>query len=83
MYLICWLIGAYMIVVLLRIVLSWFPISAGSPMVPVARVLSALTDPVLEPLRRAIPPVRMGAMALDLSPLVLILGLSILRGLIC
>jgi YggT family protein len=83
MHLICWLIGAYMIVVLLRIVLSWFPISPGSPMVPVARVLSALTDPVMEPLRRLIPPVRMGAMALDLSPLILILGLSIVRGLIC
>lgn len=83
MHLICWLIGAYMIVVLLRIVLSWFPISHGSPMATVARVLSALTDPVLEPLRRAIPPVRMGAMALDLSPLILILGLSIVRGVIC
>jgi YggT family protein len=83
MQLICWLIGVYMVVVLVRIVLSWFPISYGSPLVPVSRVLSALTDPILDPLRRAIPPVRLGAMALDLSPLILILGLSILRGIIC
>lgn len=83
MQVICWLIGAYMVVVLVRIVLSWFPISYGSPLVPVSRALSALTDPVLDPLRRAIPPVRLGAMALDLSPLILILGLSILRGIIC
>jgi YggT family protein len=83
MHLICWLLGVYMLVVLVRIVLSWFPISYGSPLVPVSRVLSALTDPILDPLRRAIPPVRLGAMALDLSPLILILGLSILRGIIC
>ncbi len=83
MGLLCWLIGVYMIVVLARIVLSWFPISYDSPMVPVARGLSAVTDPVLEPMRRAIPPVRLGAMAMDLSPLILILGLSILRNIIC
>ncbi len=83
MGLICWLISAYMIVVLLRIVLSWFPISYGSPLVPVARGLSAVTDPVLDPLRRAIPPVRLGAMALDLSPLLLIVGLSLLQRIIC
>jgi YggT family protein len=83
MNLICWLIGVYIVVVLVRIVLSWFPISYGSPMVPVARALAAVTDPILEPMRRAIPPVRLGAMAMDLSPLILILGLSILQGIIC
>jgi YggT family protein len=83
MHLICWLIGVYMVVVLVRIVLSWFPISYGSPMVPVSRALAAVTDPILDPMRRAIPPVRLGAMAMDLSPLILILGLSILRGIIC
>jgi YggT family protein len=83
MHLICWLIGVYMVVVLVRIVLSWFPITYGSPMVPVSRALAAVTDPVLDPMRRAIPPVRLGAMAMDLSPLILILGLSILRGIIC
>jgi len=83
MQLICWLIGVYMFVVLVRIVLSWFPVSYGSPMVPVSRALAAVTDPILDPLRRAIPPVRLGAAAMDLSPLILILGLSILRSIIC
>lgn len=83
MGLICWLISAYMVVILLRIVLSWFPISYDSPLVPVARGLSAVTDPILDPLRRAIPPVRLGAMALDLSPLLLIVGLSLLQRAIC
>jgi YggT family protein len=35
------------------------------------------------PLRRVIPPVRLGAAALDLSPLIILLGISILRGFIC
>ncbi len=39
--------------------------------------------PVLIPLRRIIPPVRMGGAALDLSPLVLLIGLSILSNAIC
>jgi YggT family protein len=81
--LLCTLIGVYMLVVLVRIVLSWFPLTYGSPLVPVSRALSSVTDPVLEPLRRAIPPVRIGAAAMDLSPLILLLGLSILRGIIC
>lgn len=83
MDIICWLIAAYMVVLLVRIVLSWFPISRGSPMETVASVLYALTEPVLGPLRRAIPPVRFGAMALDLSPLIVFFGLSILQNLIC
>jgi YggT family protein len=35
------------------------------------------------PLRRLIPPVRLGAAAMDLSPLVLLIGISVLRGIIC
>jgi YggT family protein len=35
---------------------------------------------VLGPLRRAIPPLGIGGMALDLSPLILIIGVNILLG---
>lgn len=83
MGLICWLLTAYLVVLLVRIVLSWFPISRGSPMEAVASVLYALTEPILGPLRRAIPPVRFGAMALDLSPLIVFFGISFLQRLIC
>ncbi|QGG97083.1 YggT family protein [Actinomarinicola tropica] len=72
-----------MLVLLARIVLSWFPISRGSPVEPIATVLYALTEPVLGPLRRAIPPVRIGAMGLDLSPLIVLFGVNILMGIIC
>lgn len=76
----CNLILIYTVVLFGRIVLSWFPIAPGSAMESVSRVLSALTDPVLEPLRRVIPPV--GGM-LDLSPLVVFIALAILRSFVC
>jgi YggT family protein len=40
--------------------------------------LDTITEPVLGPLRRAIPPLGIGAMALDLSPIILIIGVNIL-----
>ena len=45
--------------------------------------LSRLIEPVMRPIRNVIPPLRVGGAALDLSPLILILGISILRRVIC
>ena len=47
-------------------------------MVSVQRFLYAATEPILAPLRSALPPMRAGSMALDLSPTILILGIFIL-----
>ena len=41
-----------------------------------------LTDPPLKFLRRYIPPLRMGSVAIDLSFIVLILGLNLLQALL-
>jgi len=41
-------------------------------------LLSRAIEPMLRPIRAVIPPVRMGGGALDLSPLILIVGLQIL-----
>lgn len=83
MEIICTLLGIYLIVLIIRMVLSWFPIAPGSSMEMVASVLYALTEPILGPLRRAIPPVRIGMAALDLSPLIVFFGINILRAAIC
>ena len=45
--------------------------------------LSRLIEPVMRPIRNVIPPLRVGGAALDLSQLILILGISILRRVIC
>ena len=83
MSIICSLIQLYVLLLVVRVVMSWFPISPNGPAETVAGFLYMVTDPVLVPLRRLLPPVRMGAMALDLSPIVAFFGLSVLRGIIC
>ena len=83
MTIVCSLIQIYVLLLVVRVVMSWFPISPNGPAETVAGFLYMVTDPVLGPLRRLLPPVRMGAMALDLSPIVAFFGLSVLRGIIC
>ena len=83
MTIVCSLIQLYVLLLVVRVVMSWFPISPNGPAETVAGFLYMVTDPVLVPLRRLLPPVRMGAMALDLSPIVAFFGLSVLRSIIC
>jgi len=79
----CRLLDAYLILVFGRIILSWFPIESGSAMASIFGFLYAVTEPVLGPIRRVIPPMGMGGMGFDFSPLIVILGISLLRGFIC
>lgn len=82
MILVCWALQAFVILIFVRIILSWFPASEGLFMT-VQRFTFVATEWAMGPLRRALPPVRLGAAALDLSPLVLLIGISLLRGFIC
>lgn len=82
MYIICLALTIYWIILIIRIVLSWVP-SLPEPVLPLARGVRSVTDPVLAPLRGLIPPVRIGAGALDLSPLLLFFAISILQRLLC
>lgn len=73
---ICALLQVYFLVLIGRIILSWFPVQPGTTMASIASILFELTEPVLGPLRRVIPPLGM----FDLSPLVAFLGIQILQG---
>ena len=53
---------------------NWRPRGA---VLMIAVVIYTITDPPLRALRRMIPPIRLGAVSLDLSFLVLIIGLQI------
>jgi YggT family protein len=65
-----------------RVLLSYFPLSAGSPANTVARAVGAVTDPVLIPVRKLLPMVRIGGAGLDLSPIVVSFIVIILMGLL-
>lgn len=82
MGLICTLLSIYYVILIVRIILSWVP-SLPEPLQPVAGFIRAVTDPLLNPLRGLLPPVRLGAAALDLSPLLLFFGIIILQNLLC
>ena len=58
-----------------RVILSWFPISPESPMASLYRVLYAITEPVLGPIRRMLP--AMGGF--DFSPIIVILLLGVIQ----
>jgi len=72
------LVEAFVVVLIVRALLSWFPVRPGSPLVPVQRALALVTEPVLRPIRRILPPVRAGGMAIDLSILLVILVAEII-----
>lgn len=79
MDLLCSLIDVYYIVLIARIILSYFPLQPGTAMSSIASILYQLTEPVLGPVRRLIPSVGM----FDISPIVVFIGLRILQGAIC
>jgi YggT family protein len=77
--LLCSLINVYFIILVARIILSWFPVTPGTALASITSILYDLTEPVLGPFRRIIPPVGM----IDISPIVVFFALSILRQAVC
>lgn len=69
------LINAYMLLIFVRVIMSWLPNQGGK----FVRLINDLTDPILAPLRKVIPP--LGG-AIDITPLVAFLILNLLLELI-
>jgi YggT family protein len=76
---VCAVLNIYLLALFVRIILSWFPINPGSVMAQVFSVLYTITEPVLGPVRRAIPPIGMG---IDISPLILIIGIQVVGSIV-
>ncbi|PWQ93016.1 YggT family protein [Leucothrix pacifica] len=64
-------IWVYIIALILMAVISWIGSSHGNPVAP---LVNSLVSPLVTPVRRRMPPVGM----LDLSPMVVMIGLYIL-----
>jgi YggT family protein len=76
---ICPLFSLYLLVLIARAILSWFPLSPGSALIPVVNFLHVLTEPVLQPFRRIIPPLG----GFDLSFIVVFFLIEIVQRAIC
>ncbi|MDH3525907.1 MAG: YggT family protein [Gammaproteobacteria bacterium] len=69
------MINVFIFAIIIQVILSW--VNPGSYN-PVSSLLYSLTSPVLRPIQRLIPPIS----GIDLSPLVALLGLQVLRMLV-
>ena len=69
------LINLYSLVVLGSIIVSWLGLPTHHPVV---RFFTTLTEPLLSPIRRVIPPFA----GLDFSPMVLLIGLQVFKKLL-
>jgi YggT family protein len=81
------ILSLYLFVLIGRLVFDWVQVFARDwrpkgPILVLANGIYALTDPPLRALRRVIPPLRLGSVALDLGFLVLILAVSMGRSLV-
>lgn len=77
--LLCAFITVFIVVLMVRAVLSWFPLEQGGFLAQVNRLTIDVTEWAVAPLRRIIPPIGM----IDISFLVLVFGLFILRSFVC
>jgi len=69
----CSLVQIFIYMIIVRVVLSWFPSTSGGVVAQISYFVGRFTEPVLDWTRRVMP--RTGA--LDLSPLVVLLFLQI------
>lgn len=80
-FLLVQIIDIYMIIIIIRAVLSWFPIDRNSSFFRIYFFIIQITEPVLGRVRefmsRIIP-----NMAIDFSPFIIIILLNILRNFI-
>lgn len=80
--LICILLLLFQLAFLLRIVLTFFPLSPGGGTATVRDLAVLVTDPVVVPIRRAIPPLG-GPIMIPIADLLILIGLQILIAFVC
>jgi YggT family protein len=72
------------VILIARFVLDWVQMLSQSwtprgPVLVLCEAIYSATDPPLRAIRRVVPPVRLGMMALDLSPMILLIALYLLQ----
>lgn len=74
-------LSAFLLVLIARMLLDWGGVLARGPAWAVkARTLThAWTEPVLEPVRRRVPPIRTGAVSFDLAFTIVFVAALIVR----
>ena len=73
----------YIVLILIRVLISWIPRMPYNPALrAVLDFVTETTDPYLNIFRRVLPPIGGGGFALDLSPMIAIILLFVLRAVV-
>ena len=83
MDILCILLTVYWVVLIVRVLSSFFRVPPSGPIRRLMDGVHGLTEPVLRPIRSMLPPLRMGGIGLDLSPIIVFVVIGILRNFIC
>ena len=78
----CILLNVYQLILLARIILSWVPrVPDGAR--PIVGLIYTVTDPPIRIARPLIPPIRIGAVALDVSIMLVFFLVILLQSVVC
>ncbi|TWP54250.1 YggT family protein [Lentzea tibetensis] len=77
-------LSLFILVLIARMIVDWAGVlnARGSFVYGARRVTYAITEPVLSPVRRVLPPVRFGAVGIDLAFTVVFIGAILLRSVV-
>ncbi len=68
----CWLVSLYIVVIIVTMVMSWFPLTSDGLAYDIYRWGRRVTDPVMMPVRKVIPPFG----GIDITPFLVIVVLE-------
>ena len=71
------LLQVYFYAVFAWVILSWIRVSSTHPLGRIQNFLDRIIYPLILPIRRVVPPIRLGGGALDLSPIILLIAVQI------
>jgi YggT family protein len=77
-FLLFWLLQLWVLCAIARALMSWFPISYDSPAHRINTILVRITEPLIAPVRRLLPPVGVGGVGVDLAFLVVIFAIQLI-----
>ncbi|HZD60291.1 MAG TPA: YggT family protein [Anaerolineae bacterium] len=74
-----WLLQIF---ILVRIILTWIPTPMNGITKPILNFIYDVTEPILRPFRNVIPPIMIGGMGWDLSPILALILLRIINSVV-
>jgi YggT family protein len=76
--LVCVVLNLYALALFVWVIFSWVRISSTHPLAKLQLMLDRIIYPVILPIRRFVPPLRLGGVAIDLSVILLFILIRVI-----